>query len=61
MKEMLQLDNPIHVNSKRERQKALNALAEAKKLKREVTYLPKGYSFSYEKEKTERLKKKLNL
>lgn len=35
-------DNPTHYNAKREREKALKALEEAKKLNRPVIYLKQG-------------------
>lgn len=44
MKTKLQIDNPVHPNKNKEREKALAALAVAKSIPRKVVFLPKGAS-----------------
>ncbi|MGC4128553.1 MAG: hypothetical protein QM564_03120 [Bergeyella sp.] len=48
----MQLDNPLHFNSNRERKKAIQALTEAKKVAKKPVFLKKGYSKDFEKFKT---------
>ena len=44
MKQILQLDNSVHPNQRKERQKALAALDKAKKIQKPIVVLTPGFS-----------------
>ena len=57
MKQILQLDNVVSFNAKKERKKALMVLEKAKKINKPTVFLPKGFSYEIEKLKKQKLKK----
>lgn len=46
---MVQIENPSHFNAKREREKALKVLEDAKKLNRPVIFLKQGETLEKKK------------
>ncbi len=58
MKQRTQIDNPVHPNKVKEREKALAVLEKAKQIPRKVVYLPKGESRDFNRlKKTVKCKK----
>lgn len=51
LREIIQIDNATHYNAKKEREKALKVLEEAKKIKRKVIIVPQRFSFQFKKHK----------
>lgn len=46
---VIQIDNPTHLNMKKERKKALKVLELAKSQNHKTIFLPKGYTPDFEK------------
>ena len=51
MKEKLQIDNPVHYNAKREKDKAIKALEVAKKIEKKVVFVKQGVSSEFKPKK----------